>query len=78
MYVIVMTDAYGSLCFSAIFYPSLLFTLLHSGAILPVVVMTRGLNEDFSNYVNHSLVVYFILLLLFMLLGDLCQGLPRI
>jgi len=46
MYVV--TDAYGSLRFSAIFSASLLFTLLHSGAILPVVVKTRGLNEDFS------------------------------
>ena len=44
----VMTDAYGSLRFSAIFSASLLFTLLHSGAIPPVVVKTRGLNEDFS------------------------------
>jgi len=43
----VMTDAYGSLRFSAIFSASLLFTLLHSGAI-PPVVKTRGLNEDFS------------------------------
>jgi len=71
----VMIDAYGSLRFSAIFSASLLFTLLHSGAIPPVVVKTRGLNEDF--YVNRSLIV-FILLLLFMLLVDLCQGLPRI
>jgi len=60
----VMIDAYGSLRFSAIFSASLLFTLLHSGAIPPVVVKTRGLNEDF--YVNRSLIV-FILLLLFML-----------
>jgi len=44
----VMTDAYGSLCFSAIFSASLLLTLLHSGAIPPLVVKTRGLNEDFS------------------------------
>ena len=44
----VMTDAYGCLRFSAIFSASLLFTLLHSGAIPPVVVKTRGLNEDFS------------------------------
>ena len=70
----VMTDAYGSLRFSAIFSASLLFTLLHSGAIPPVVVKTRGLNEDF--FVNHSLVVF--ILLLFMLLVDICQGLPRI
>ena len=41
-------DAYGCLRFSAIFSASLLFTLLHSGAIPPVVVKTRGLNEDFS------------------------------
>jgi len=44
----VMTDAYGSLCFSAIFSASLLLTLLHSRAIPLVVVKTRGLNEDFS------------------------------
>ena len=44
----VMTDACGSLRFSAIVSASLLFTLLHSGAIPPVVVKTRGLNEDFS------------------------------
>ena len=44
----VMTDAYGSLRFSAIFSASLLLTLLHSGAIPPLVVKTRGLNEDFS------------------------------
>ena len=44
----VMTDAYASLHFSAIFSASLLLTLLHSGAIPPVVVKTRGLNEDFS------------------------------
>jgi len=46
----VMTDAYGPLRFSAVFSASLLFTiiLLHSGAIPPVVVKTRGLNEDFS------------------------------
>jgi len=44
----VMTDAYGSLRFSAIFSASVLLTLLHSGAIPPVVVKTRGSNEDFS------------------------------
>ena len=44
----VMTDACGSLRFSAIFSASLLFTLLHCGAIPPVIVKTRGLNEDFS------------------------------
>ena len=44
----VMTDAYGSLRSSAIFSASVLFTLLHSGDISPVVVKTRGLNEDFS------------------------------
>ena len=44
----VMTDAHGSLRFLAIFSASLLFTLLHSGAIPPVVVKTRGLNEDIS------------------------------
>jgi len=43
----------GSLCFPAIFSASLLLTLLHSGAILPLVVKTRGLSKDFSN-VNHS------------------------
>jgi len=64
----------GSLRFSAIFSASILLTLLHSGAIPPLVVKTRGLNEDFS--VNHSLVV--LLLFFFMLLVDLCQGRPRI
>jgi len=44
----VMTDAYDSLHFSAIFSASLLLILLHSGAIPPLVVKTRGLNEDFS------------------------------
>ena len=34
--------------FFSYFSASLLFTLLHSGAIPPVVVKTRGLNEDFS------------------------------
>ena len=50
VHMYVMTDAHGSLCFSVIFSASLLFTitLLHSGAISPVVVKTRGLNEDFS------------------------------
>ena len=67
-----MTDAYGSLRFSAIFSASLFFTLLHSGAIPPVVVKTRGLNEDFSI----SITLWF--LLLFMLSVDLCQGLPGI
>jgi len=38
-----MTDAYGSLRFSAIFSASLLFTLLHSGAIPAVVVKTKGI-----------------------------------
>ena len=33
----VMTDAYGSLRFTAIFSASLLLTLLHSGAIPPLV-----------------------------------------
>jgi len=41
----VMTDAYGSLRFSAIFSASLLLT--HSGAI-PPLVKTQGLNEDLS------------------------------
>jgi len=71
----VMTDAYGSLCFSAIFSSSLLITLLHSGAILPVVVKASGFIEWGLFYVNHSLVV-FIFLLLFMLLIDHCQGFP--
>ena len=43
----VMTNAYGSLRFSAIFSASLLFILLHSGAIPTVVVKTMGLREDF-------------------------------
>jgi len=34
--------------FQLFFSASLLFTLLQSGAIPPVVVKTRGLNEDFS------------------------------
>ena len=72
----VMTDAYDSLRFSAIFSASLLFTLLHSGAIPPVIVKTRDWMKT-SLYVSHSLIV-FILFLLFMLLVDLCQGLPRI
>jgi len=50
----VMTDAFGSLRFSAIFSASLLFALLHSGAIPPVVVKTRRLNEDFSGLVYNS------------------------
>ena len=70
----VMTDAYGNLCFSSVFSASLLFTLLHSGAIPPVVAKTRGLNEDFS--MSITLVVF--ILLIFMLLVDICQGLPRI
>ena len=37
----VMTDACGSLRFSAILSAS------HSGAFPPIVVKTRGLNEDF-------------------------------
>jgi len=55
----VMTDAYGSLHFSAIFSASLLFTLLHSGAILPVVVKTSGLNEDFSMSITLRLYLSF-------------------
>jgi len=60
----VMTDAYGSLRFSAIFSASLLFTLVHSGVIPPVVVKTRGLNEDFSMsitlwlYINRHLMIF--------------------
>jgi len=54
----VMTDAYGSSRFSAIFSASLLFTLtlLHSGAVPPVVVKTSGLNEHFSMSVTHWLL----------------------
>ena len=55
----VMTDAYGSLRFSAIFSASFLFRLLHSGAILPVVVKTRGLNEDFSMSITLWLCLFF-------------------
>jgi len=58
----VMTDAYGSLRFSAIFKnfsASLLFTLLHSGAIPPVVVKTSGLNEDFSMSITFWLYLSF-------------------
>ena len=51
----VMTDAYGPLRFSAIFSASLLFTLLHSGAI-PPLVKTRGLNEDL--YMSITLWLY--------------------
>ena len=52
----VMTDAYGSL--QLFFSASLLFTLLHSGAIPPVVVKTRGLNEDFSMSITLSVFGY--------------------
>ena len=44
----IMTDAYGCLRSLAIFSASLLLTLVDSGAIPPLVVKTRGLNEDFS------------------------------
>jgi len=44
----VMIDADVSLRFSAIFSASGLLTLLYSGAIPPVVVKTRELNEEFS------------------------------
>ena len=54
----VMTDAHSSLRFSAIFSASLLFTLLHSGATSPVVVKTRGLNEDFSTSITLWLYQY--------------------
>ena len=53
----VITDAYGSLHFSAIFSASILFTLLHSGAIPPIVMKTRSLNEDFS--ISITLWLYF-------------------
>jgi len=33
--------------FELFFSASYLFTLLHSGAIPPLVVKTRGLNEDY-------------------------------
>jgi len=55
----VMTDAYGSLHFSAIFSASLLLTLLHSGAIPPVAVRTKGLNEDFSMSITLLLYLSF-------------------
>jgi len=42
------TDAYSSLRFSAIFFASLLLTLLHSGAISSPVLKTRGVNENLS------------------------------
>jgi len=70
----VMTDAYDFLRFSAIFSASLLFTLLHSGA--PSSCCEDKGIEWRLLYVNHSLIVF--ILLLFMLLVDLCQGLPRI
>jgi len=57
-----MTDAYGSMRFLAMFSASLLLTLIHSSAIPPLVVKTRGLNEEFSVSItfwlyctNHSL-----------------------
>jgi len=55
----VITDAYDLLCFSAIFSASLLLTLLHSGAIPPLVVKTRGLNEDFSMLITLWLYLSF-------------------
>jgi len=54
-----MTDAYGSLRFLAIFSASLLFILLHSGAIPPAVVKTRGLNKSVTiDYVNYCLKIW--------------------
>jgi len=44
----VMINAYGSLHFSAIFSASLLLTLVHYGAVPPLVVKAKGMNEDFS------------------------------
>jgi len=61
-----MTDACGFLHFSA----SLLSTLVQCGVIPPLVMKTRGLNEDFSVNVNHSLVKI-ICFFFFMLLVDL-------
>jgi len=40
-----MTDAYGSLAFFSYFFCQ---SFVDSGVIPPVVVKTRGLNEDFS------------------------------
>jgi len=71
----VMADAYGSLRFSAIFSASLLLTLLHCHP--STCCKDKGLKEDLNVLnVNHVLVV--LILLFFMLLVDLCQGLPRI
>jgi len=70
----VMTDAYGSICFSANFSASLLFTLVHSGAITPLVVKTKGLNEDFSRLITLWLYLSFF----FTLLVDLQKGLFRV
>ena len=68
----VMTDAYGSKHFSAIFSASLLTVAFwcHPSTCEDKWIEWRLL------YVNHSLVVL-ILLLFFMLLVDLCHGLPR-
>jgi len=55
----VMTDAYGSMRFSAIVSASLLLTLLYSGAIPLVVVKTKGLNEDFSMSITLWLYLFF-------------------
>ena len=67
----VMTDAYGSLWFSAIFSASLLLTPLHFGAIPPLVVKTRELNEEFSMSITLWLYSTYPFLF-FMLLVDLC------
>jgi len=70
--ICVMTDAYGSLHFSAIFSTSLLLTLLHSGAIPTLVVKTRGLNEDFL--MSITLWLYLSILSLFFIVGRSLLG----
>ena len=57
----IMTDAYGCLRSLAIFSASLLLTLVDSGAIPPLVVKTRGLNEDFSMSITLWLYLSFFL-----------------
>jgi len=65
----VMTDAYSSLRFSAIFLP--VFCLLCCILVLSLRLLWRqGVWMKTSLYVNHSLVVF--ILLFFMLLVDLC------
>jgi len=65
----VMTDAYGSLRFSAIFSASLLFTLLHFWCHPSSCCEDKGIEWRLP-YVIHSLVVF--ILLLFMMLVELC------